>query len=685
MGNQTSRKKKSHIAVNDGHSSGAMQWFLENDPKNPVYRHNNLDIMICGQKSFERIANDIKAAQKSILYICWGFDPAMEFTRSGSNWPRGELLGDLLAAAAERGVMVRVLCWYAFLGSAVQNNMPGNSVVDKIKPITAPNKEHQQISDSKVLKAIGTITGNSDLVKSAGENQAAWENRNASTKNYQFSRLKREQYNRDWWAYVKSGRVPNLFVRTRDGSTSDAKAALKAARTGIHGMPDSFSENILLEKFATHHQKTILIDYDWEGGKHAVGYVMGLNSVTDYWDTDQHYYNDSRRGAASEGHSDQDRPILKPFRDYACRLKGEALKGIYDNFKEGWNLAENKYDGSGNNMPDLDAPNLAALLPKRHQSAQINRTQPEAGEHNIDLSYRQAFKSARAYIYMENQYYQHKEMIQYLKETRKNFLDHVKKAGGSPKYPTLYLFIVTPTPEDKGLIPMSYDTVDELGQGNAFPEYRRKVMGQEAYEKEQAQIQEKEFAEIKERVEAKRAEFERELKEPDFDPNFRGLQGDLTFEDDAEEIKTVICQLYCKNPNGTTGDWIREIYVHSKLTIIDDGFVTLGSANFNLRSMSSDSELNISSDDPTLARELRRRVWDNLAQGNKDCTGAKLPDFPMYLEDLYEVRETFKRWEDRAKLNRQDVDAGVLRNFEDRGGFLVKFKDERLPSFVSTA
>lgn len=47
--------------------------------------------------------------------------------------------------------------------------------------------------------------------------------------------------------------------------------------------------------FATHHQKPILIDYAHDGGSDAVGDVMGLNSVTDYWDTQQHEIDDPLR------------------------------------------------------------------------------------------------------------------------------------------------------------------------------------------------------------------------------------------------------------------------------------------------------------------------------------------------------------------------------------------------------
>jgi phosphatidylserine/phosphatidylglycerophosphate/cardiolipin synthase-like enzyme len=52
-----------------------------------------------------------------------------------------------------------------------------------------------------------------------------------------------------------------------------------------------------------------------------------------------------------------------------------------------------------------------------------------------------------------------------------------------------------------------------------------------------------------------------------------------------------------------------EVYIHSKLLIIDDHFVSNGSANLNMRSMQTDSELNILCANPQVARSFRQRLW----------------------------------------------------------------------------
>ncbi|MGD7222577.1 phospholipase D-like domain-containing protein, partial [Ralstonia pseudosolanacearum] len=49
--------------------------------------------------------------------------------------------------------------------------------------------------------------------------------------------------------------------------------------------------------------------------------------------------------------------------------------------------------------------------------------------------------------------------------------------------------------------------------------------------------------------------------------------------------------------------------VHAKLMIVDDVFMTLGSANINTRSMQVDSELNICHEHSGVTQPLRKRLW----------------------------------------------------------------------------
>jgi phosphatidylserine/phosphatidylglycerophosphate/cardiolipin synthase-like enzyme len=51
------------------------------------------------------------------------------------------------------------------------------------------------------------------------------------------------------------------------------------------------------------------------------------------------------------------------------------------------------------------------------------------------------------------------------------------------------------------------------------------------------------------------------------------------------------------------------LYVHAKVGIVDDRWLTVGSANLNAHSLLNDTEMNVVTDDPDLARDTRLRLW----------------------------------------------------------------------------
>jgi phosphatidylserine/phosphatidylglycerophosphate/cardiolipin synthase-like enzyme len=60
---------------------------------------------------------------------------------------------------------------------------------------------------------------------------------------------------------------------------------------------------------------------------------------------------------------------------------------------------------------------------------------------------------------------------------------------------------------------------------------------------------------------------------------------------------------------GRTGDTSDPVYVHAKVGIVDDRWLTLGSANLNAHSFFNDTEVNLVTCDADLARETRHRLW----------------------------------------------------------------------------
>jgi phosphatidylserine/phosphatidylglycerophosphate/cardiolipin synthase-like enzyme len=68
--------------------------------------------------------------------------------------------------------------------------------------------------------------------------------------------------------------------------------------------------------------------------------------------------------------------------------------------------------------------------------------------------------------------------------------------------------------------------------------------------------------------------------------------------------------LYASGPHlGVNPFRYRPIYVHAKVAVVDDEWVSVGSANLNTRGLVTDSELNVLAHDPTLAKRIRVELW----------------------------------------------------------------------------
>jgi phosphatidylserine/phosphatidylglycerophosphate/cardiolipin synthase-like enzyme len=83
----------------------------------------------------------------------------------------------------------------------------------------------------------------------------------------------------------------------------------------------------------------------------------------------------------------------------------------------------------------------------------------------------------------------------------------------------------------------------------------------------------------------------------------RGQLGTL-LQADADGGRLVACTLYAI---GAERDW--PIYIHAKVGIVDDAWMTIGSANLNEHSLFNDTEMNVVTHDAGLARQTRVRLW----------------------------------------------------------------------------
>lgn len=83
----------------------------------------------------------------------------------------------------------------------------------------------------------------------------------------------------------------------------------------------------------------------------------------------------------------------------------------------------------------------------------------------------------------------------------------------------------------------------------------------------------------------------------------RGMLGTLV-DADNDRGRLLACTLV--SPDGGQG---KPVYVHAKIGIVDDRWLTIGSANLNEHSLFNDSEVNVVTGDEDLARDTRQRLW----------------------------------------------------------------------------
>jgi len=106
----------------------------------------------------------------------------------------------------------------------------------------------------------------------------------------------------------------------------------------------------------------------------------------------------------------------------------------------------------------------------------------------------------------------------------------------------------------------------------------------------------------------------------------RGVLGEL-IEADADAGRLLACTLYARS-----GALTDHVYIHAKIAIVDDAWLTLGSANLNDHSLFNDTEMNIVLHDPGLATATRRRLWAE----HLELSDEELPDDPFVaIEQLW--------------------------------------------------
>ena len=109
------------------------------------------------------------------------------------------------------------------------------------------------------------------------------------------------------------------------------------------------------------------------------------------------------------------------------------------------------------------------------------------------------------------------------------------------------------------------------------------------------------------------------------------LEADRESGDDTTRF--LACTLYQPGPGGNP------VYVHSKTAVVDDAWLTIGSANLNEHSLFNDTEANVVVRDPQLARDVRLRLWEeHLERPREEIDGDPARVFDEVWKPLAEER-----------------------------------------------
>lgn len=580
----------------------------------------HLEPLICGEEVFASIQADLLKAQRSVDIITWGFDPGMVLVRNG--WAEdGTRYGDLLKQIATRKdnpVMVRLLLWHDNAASySVQKNNPGYY--------------------GSRIPTIGAYAGY------FGETH--------------------DRYNREWFDEIIAGKVPNIVLHARE-------VALKFRGPALEGekYKSSALNGTLGSIYPTHHQKMILIDY--ETPDRAVGYVMGHNSTTDFWDTVEHRFQDLRRETlykknpaeavgqlatamdeARDWYRQQQEQLglpvqpsaqksqriaefnnkyaftAKPYQDVSLRVRGPVLYDLNHNFCYGWAESEEATSTLSNALW-MTPPGMAvkAALAVTKEIGKKSESVPPLVQNRKHLKAADfILRGGQHSAQLMRTYPAYKEKS--IKECYANLtrLTHhyifIQNQYIQYEDWATHLTSCVETLRKAGYTKPIYvfiltSTPESDGMDLATYDIARQLGRSDTMAVEHAETV----------ALAKRGK----TKMP------------ITAEALAERgIYALMASMWSGAPQPRSANDYEETYIHAKVAIVDDAAFTVGSANLNVRSMALDSELNLLSQAMDVALDLRRKLF-------RQCANDEGP------AQFADMKETFNKW---LKLMKKNTDA----------------------------
>ncbi|AHG43333.1 phospholipase [Pseudomonas syringae CC1557] len=597
-----------------------LPWFVQGTEYCPA--EATFEPLVNGERAFGAVYDTIMAATQSVEIICWGFQPSMYFKRGDTS---SLCIGELLAKKAKEGVQVKVLCWYdsTHMAQSLENPTPGDNVsnwapgLDDFFHATSISKGlgFDRVNKTlEELRAKGEQNRNKDQIEidKLWYRQVRLAYTGAETGPIE---LGQRFFRVMGWGDEESIKNTTLQFVTRDFSVTDrVEIAWRLAMEALD--QDRSKTNKAMSTTAmfaapTHHQKMVLVDY--EKPELAVGFVMGHNTLDAYWDKDDHAYE---RMAAQKG-----RNGATPRQDISSRVTGPILEYLNQNFCEAW-----EKETHINLLPARK--HIVDQLKARQAygtplMAQILRTHSQSNVRDIEKLYLKAVNNTTQFIYIENQYFRWPPLAEKIKSVVQSLLD----AGRDlKKHGPIYLFVVTNS-SNEGMGDGSVNTfrmLKHLGRPELLPGVaqaeRHDELMDELYSAKQEELlatqkaaafnqihgidHTERAARIYEPLKSKLAEARAKVER--LEQEMPGKDAEPITPSEIPGLKMHICTLVA--PDSPQDDWM-DVYVHSKLMIVDDVFTTIGSANINTRSMQADTELNICIEDPAITKPLREHLF----------------------------------------------------------------------------
>ncbi|MBK0090090.1 phospholipase D-like domain-containing protein [Erwinia sp. S59] len=536
-------------------------WFVQNTEYPPALA--TYKPLVNGEEAFAAVHHAIANAKKSVDIICWGFQPSMYFIRDGRAPSIGELLVDV---AKKNNVEVRVLGWEMPLntaGGAGEANLPGKGIV-RIKDRAGQSATDEQYAkDRKWFADHALFNTIKEISVGIGTTPKKLE---------QFPQFVSRGFNVDERAEIRY------------------QAALHALDKDISKMTVA-----LLTATATHHQKTVLVDY--ELAEHAVGFVMGHNMLDEYWDTDDH--SSRRRAGSADAYApNMGASGFLPRQDISSQVTGPILEHLHENFAKAW-FKETHQDL----LALRNAKKVAKELKPRPEfgtpiMAQLLRTQAQENKRDIETLYLQAVNNATQFIYIENQYFRWPPLAELINKIAK---EQTGKGRELNKHGALHLFVVT-NATDEGIGSGTVNTqrmLKVLGRADTIPGITKQMqidkLQKEAGTTPVSAIYTPKYAE----------DFLKKQRE--LDVKILEIEKSTIIPESRPGLNIHVCSLVAMD--SPPDNWV-PVYIHSKLMIVNDVFTTHGSANINTRSMQVDSEMNIAHEWASVTQSLRRRLWN---------------------------------------------------------------------------